>query len=213
MPDSMQMTPESDLSGESPRFTLTCNSTGGPATTVTWTRDSEEISGGITVLDDPMTAQYTHTLTVNGRLGGLYQCNVSNSKPSTATASFYMQGKVRRQNHVTLCTCRVRRYRTSHCDTTVASVPTDLMAVQQSPTGVQVSWTPPTPLKNATGYRIYYYSGSNHSVHVNNGSTKSYLLTGLQNSASYNISIVATSEHFFSDYVIYPQPIHLGEFH
>ena len=98
------------------------------------------------------------------------------------------------------------------CDTTVASAPTDLMAVQESPTGVQVSWTPPNPLGNTTGYRIYYYSGSNHSVQVNNGSTKSYLLTGLQNGASYNISIVATSEHFFSDYVIYPQLIHLSEF-
>ena len=114
MPDSIQMTPESDLSGESPWFTLTCNSTGGPATTVTWTRDSEDISGGMTALDDPVTAQYIHTFNVTGRLGGLYQCTVSNSKPSKATASFYMQGKIGRQNHVTLCnksTCRVYRYR------------------------------------------------------------------------------------------------------
>ena len=77
---------DSDLSGESPQFTLTCTSTGGPATTVTWTRDSEVISGGMTVLDDPVTAQYTHTLTVTGRLGGQYQCTVSNSKPSSDTA-------------------------------------------------------------------------------------------------------------------------------
>jgi len=33
------------------------------------------------VLDNPVTAQYTHTLTVTGRLGGLYQCTVSNNKP------------------------------------------------------------------------------------------------------------------------------------
>ena len=38
------------------------------------------------MLDDPVTAQYTHNLTVTGRHGGEYQCNVSNSKPSSDTA-------------------------------------------------------------------------------------------------------------------------------
>ena len=93
IPGGITFTVDSDLNGESPQFTLTCTSTGGPATTVTWTRDSETVSGGMTVLDDPVTAQYTHTLTVTGRLGGQYQCNVSNSKPSTDTASFTVQGE------------------------------------------------------------------------------------------------------------------------
>ena len=85
---------DSDLNGESPQFTLTCTSTGGPATTVTWTRDSETVSeDNMTVLDDPVTAQYTHTLTVTGRLGGQYQCNVSNNKPSAATAQFTVKGE------------------------------------------------------------------------------------------------------------------------
>ena len=43
----------------------------------TSTRDSETVLGGMTVLDDPVTAQYTHTLTVTGRLGGQYQCSHS----------------------------------------------------------------------------------------------------------------------------------------
>ena len=61
--------------GASSQFTLTCISTGGPATTVTWTRDSTTVTEGTeTVLDDPVTAQYTHTLTVTGRLPGLYTC-------------------------------------------------------------------------------------------------------------------------------------------
>ena len=81
----------SDLNGENPQFTLTCNSTGGPATTVTWTRDSETVSGGMTVLDDPVTAQYTHTLTVNGSLGGQYLCTVSNSKPSKDSAELIIE--------------------------------------------------------------------------------------------------------------------------
>ena len=61
----------------------------------TWTRDSEEISGGMTVLDNAMTAQYTHTVTVNGRLGGQYVCTVSNNKPSQASASYTVEGNIR----------------------------------------------------------------------------------------------------------------------
>ena len=75
-------------------FTLTCVSTGGPATTVTWTRNSQAAKGvKVTVLDDAVTAQYTHTLTVTGKLGGFYQCNVSNNKPSKASLSLTVQGK------------------------------------------------------------------------------------------------------------------------
>ena len=87
------MTVDSVLNGASPQFTLTCISTGGPATYVTWTRDSEAVTNGTeTVLDNPMTAQYTHTLTVTGRLGGLYTCTVSNDKPSKDSASYSLQG-------------------------------------------------------------------------------------------------------------------------
>ena len=97
IPGGMTFIVDSDLNGESPQFTLTCTSTDGPATTVTWTRDSETVSGGMfsnsTVLNNAMTAHYTHTLTVTGRLGGEYQCNVSNNKPSTATAQFTVAGK------------------------------------------------------------------------------------------------------------------------
>ena len=88
----MTLTGNFDLKGDCPNFTLTCNSTGGPVTTVTWTRESQKVSGGVTVLDDPETAKYTHTLTVTERLGGQYQCTVANNKPSNATAQFTLQG-------------------------------------------------------------------------------------------------------------------------
>ena len=93
IPNGMTFTVDSDLNGESPQFTLTCTSIGGPATTVTWTRDSMAVSGGMTVLDDPVNATYTHTLTVTGTLGGQYQCTVSNNKPSNSSANFTVQGK------------------------------------------------------------------------------------------------------------------------
>ena len=86
-------TEDSDLNGASPQFTLTCISTGGPATTVTWTRGSDTVTEGTeTVLDDRETAQYTHTLTVTGRLGGLYTCTVANDKPSHDSAQLNVQG-------------------------------------------------------------------------------------------------------------------------
>ena len=71
--------------------TLTCISTGGPATTVSWTRDSTNITeGNETVLNDPVTAQYTHTLTVT--IAGEYSCTVANNKPSATSSSINVIG-------------------------------------------------------------------------------------------------------------------------
>ena len=76
----------------------------------------------------------------------------------------------------------------------VASAPTNVMAVQDGPTGIRVSWTPPTPLGDTTGYRISYTGGSSGSVDVSGGSTDEYTLTGLQSGTTYTISIVGTSQ-------------------
>ena len=77
------------------QFTLTCISSGGPATNVTWTRNSEAVTDGMrTVLNDSVNAIYTHTLTVTGRLGGHYKCTVSNNKPSSDSSSIVVQGEV-----------------------------------------------------------------------------------------------------------------------
>ena len=93
MVGGVELTVQSDLNGASPQFTLECNSIGGPATTVTWTRDSTTVTEGTqTVLDDPVFAYYKHTLTVTGTLWGLYTCTVSNNKPSSASASVTVIG-------------------------------------------------------------------------------------------------------------------------
>ena len=82
-----------ELTFDSDQLTLTCISTGGPATNVTWTRDSTTVTEGTeTVLDDPVTAQYTHTLTVT--TGGEYTCTVSNNKPSSDSATNTLAGKL-----------------------------------------------------------------------------------------------------------------------
>ena len=73
-------------------FTLTCISTGGPATTVTWTRDSTTVTEGTeTVLNDPVTANYTHTLTVTEGIAGLYTCRIANNV-SAVSAELTVQG-------------------------------------------------------------------------------------------------------------------------
>ena len=75
------------------------------------------------------------------------------------------------------------------------------MAVQEDPTSVRVSWSPPSPLGDTTGYRISYSGGSSGSEDVSDGSTNTHTLPGLVNGASYTISIVGTSAHFFSEVV------------
>ena len=97
------------LNGASSQFTLTCISTGGPATTVSWTRDSTTVitEGTETVLNDPVTARYTHTLTVTA--AGEYNCTVANNKPSSTSASITLQGKLfnkfnRREHYHVCCT-------------------------------------------------------------------------------------------------------------
>ena len=78
-----------DVVFDSDQLTLTCISTGGPATTVTLTRDSTTVTEGTeTVLDDPVTAQYTHTLNVT--TGGEYTCTVSNNKPSSYSVTIFL---------------------------------------------------------------------------------------------------------------------------
>ena len=85
------------------------------------------------------------------------------------------------------------------------------MAVQEGLTSVRVSWSPPSPLGDTTGYRISYSGGSSGSVDVSDGSTDNYLLTRLQNGASYTISIMGTSQHLPSEKVELDTDIDLGE--
>ena len=75
------------------------------------------------------------------------------------------------------------------------------MAVQEGFTSVRVSWSPPSPLGDTTGYRISYSGGSSGSVDVSDGSTSIHTLTGLVNGVSYTISIVGTSLHLPSEVV------------
>ena len=74
------------MSSSPVQFTLTCTSTGGPATSVTWTRDGGTVPYDSThvlsqtVVDAGETAKYHNTLIVTEVEGGQYQCTVRNVK-------------------------------------------------------------------------------------------------------------------------------------
>ena len=74
---------------------------------------------------------------------------------------------------------------------------------QLSSSDILLSWTPSSPLGDTTGYRISFTGGgTSGSVNLSGGDTNSYTLTlGLKRGDTYEISIVGTSEHFFSDSV------------
>ena len=82
--------------------TLTCTSTGGPATTVTWTKDGAVITPNTThqqtqMIVDSVGGIYQNTLTiaqsVNGdNLYGLYSCMVENPRGSS-NRTVYFYGK------------------------------------------------------------------------------------------------------------------------
>ena len=174
--------------GVSAPFTLVCISTGGPATTVTWTRDSEPVTEGTeTLLVNTSTARYIHRL--NTTTGGEYRCSVANPKPSTDSASITVTGIY---NGIT-------------SELAIGYIiyilgpeaPTGVMVVQDGLTSITVSWS---PFSGATGYTISYTGGdSSGSEPVSGGSTNSHTLTGLTNGETYTVSIVAILyEHFFS---------------
>ena len=74
--------------------TLTCTSTGGPATTVTWRRDEMVIALNATYqqtksLVDPVTGTYQTVLTIDSSLDqrnivGTYRCTVENDRGSSS---------------------------------------------------------------------------------------------------------------------------------
>ena len=105
MVSSMQFQLKSELNATTPTFTLICTSTGGPATTVSWTVNNsavtEDSAHDITSqITDTTTATYTHTLMVTGWLVGEYECNVSNNKPSSSSGMLAVVGKNYNDVHI-----------------------------------------------------------------------------------------------------------------
>ena len=88
-------------------FTLTCISTGGPATYVTWTRDNVTITEGTETYYNADDGEYGHTLTMTERLEGLYTCTVANDRPSSDSANITVQGNNISTEYTTLNTVSI----------------------------------------------------------------------------------------------------------
>ena len=193
----VQFTLDSDLTAEPPEFTLTCISIEGPATSVVWTRDNELVTEGTeTVLNDPVTARYTHTLTLTGRLGGDYVCNVSNSISSILSRELNIKGVYTKPER-----------NVQYFPPIVASPPTNLMVAQETGTSFRLTWTPPSPLGDTIGYTVLYSAtgvSSGGSVEISGGSSDSLALTGLTSGENYTVSLIARSQHIPSAAVTAP---------
>ena len=164
-------------------FTLTCISTGGPATTVTWTRDSTTVTQGTqTVLNDGETAQFTHTLLVTDRREGSYKCRVANGF-SEVEAELIVQGEIFRG--ITEFLLMI---------TPAPSPPSDVRVSQNGLNSLLVTWTPSAG-PNVTDYTIYYQQidgRQNGSVTAAETDT-SVVITGLTLGANFSIRVSANS--------------------
>ena len=88
-------------------FRLTCISNGGPATTVTWTRDNVTITEGTVTYYVTDNGNYANILTVTERLEGLYTCTVANDRPSNDSANITVQGNNISTEYTTLNTVSI----------------------------------------------------------------------------------------------------------
>ena len=171
------------------QFTLTCISTGGPATTVTLTRyiyySHTYIEGTKTVLVDPTTAQYTHTLTVIWKMEGNFTCTVANDVSSVSSNELDVAGKIE-------CTCTIL--------TLFVSVPYSPRYLRVSQNGLNsllLLWGPPHYKHGVivTGYHISYQEqdGGHRGSAMTGGSNRTATITGLIAEATYSIRVAANS--------------------
>lgn len=82
------------ISESSPVFVLTCITSGGPATSVVWTRNGVPVGsdGDFTmtqIILNTTTSTYQNQLTVSGRHLGTYRVFISNSRQPSPVQSLY----------------------------------------------------------------------------------------------------------------------------
>ena len=106
-----------------------------------------------------------------------------------------------------VCTCALSVHALKHSlihtyTYTVASSPTELKVVQEDSTSVRLTWTPPSPLGDTTGYTIFYSTGNTtDSREISGGRVSEAELTDLKKGGDYSISLVGRSQHLPSEAV------------
>ena len=72
-------------------FSLMCNTTGGPVSSVIWTRDGLLLDNtGPLVLTNASTASYTNVLEVNNRTPGTYNCQIRGADNETLDSKDFL---------------------------------------------------------------------------------------------------------------------------
>ena len=180
-------------------FTLTCTSTGGPATTVEWWRNRELVQEDSNHKTSQMIVTgflngiaYKSFLKVKGRHTGRYHCNVSNAFPSSKQS---IRSK--------LCICSSFSVLYS-LPSSGAPTPIKLNATYKSSSSVLLEWTYRRFTGPTTDHRyIVYYesqggSRSESSFSISPSSVYNnmymYSLTDLPIGGIHNISLVAILE-------------------
>ena len=151
-----------------------------------------------TILDTSFDSVYDSKLFVRGRVGGEFSCFIRNNiNPSRIVHT--NETTITGFNDIVICNY--------HHIIIVAEKPTSLNAiissVNSTHVSVTVSWESPTDTVT-TGYVIYYQpktGGPVISESVTGGHRESHSRTGLQRGHTYNISIVALSQHLPSPLV------------
>ena len=147
-------------------------------------------------MSDPVTTQYTHTLTVTERLGGEYKCHVDSFNHKT-TSFFDLDAIHIEGMYIDLCDNAYVGL-LFHSLHTVASPPYEVLAFQEGPTTVHVIWDHPDRLNETIGFQIYYTGPTNGSLASDDIVSNYYIITGLVNGGSYHISVAGKSLHLES---------------
>ena len=171
-------------------FTLTCISTGGPPTTVTWTKDSITVTQVVETHfnTDGVTATFMHTLLVTGRLEGYYKCIVNNEVSNESSAGLNVTGIV---------ILVILKY--TYCvslkldlSPLAPSPPSNVRVTQNGFNSLLVTWTP-SQEPDVTGYTTTYqqiHGGQSGSLNTNQ---TSITITELIVGATYSIGVLANS--------------------
>ena len=204
---NVSFTLHTELRASVPEFTISCRTHGGPATNVLWTVDNDgavqeldiDHETSQVILDTSHNSVYDSRLRVRGRRAGTYYCKITGrfiDSTSLAKSSQTITG-------IILLTKEFLKLLS--IITTVAGEPTKLMTVTFDSTcthvNVTVSWE--SPGGDVSGYMIYYQTegGPVISDKVSGGERETNSLDGLQRGVTYNISILALSQHLPSPLV------------
>jgi hypothetical protein len=84
----------------------------------------------------------------------------------------------------------------------VANAPQHISLVQNNESSINVTWDPPNPPGNTTGYKVFYRQGTMiKNKTVTNASSTFTVLNDLQPGRTYNVSVAGLSDHLPSDIV------------